>query len=161
MVSIQNTENYNPEYIRSQYTGFFLCPHCGKNYVIKTNHYNGVATKKFLTCNSNMINKTCKSENYPLDTVKEMMGKQIKILKSNISAFKEALKDVFKPSLEDNHDEEINAINGQIEDLRNKYETIKDFQDDYFTAIKNDIVFKINGLVEQRTTLLNQIISKE
>ncbi len=157
----ENTENYNPEYIRSQYTGFFLCPHCGKNYVIKTNHYNGVATKKFLTCNSNMINKTCKSENYPLDTVKEMMGKQIKILKSNIFAFKEALKDVFKPSLEDNHDEEINAINGQIEDLRNKYETIKDFQDDYFTAIKNDIVVKINELVEQRTALQNQIVSKE
>ena len=60
-----------------------------------------------------------------------------------------------------NHDEEISAINGQIENLRNKYETVKDFQDDYFTAIKNDIVFRINELVEQRTTLLNQIVSKE
>ena len=53
------------------------------------------------------------------------------------------------------------SSNGQIENLRNKYETVKDFQDDYFTAIKNGIVFRINELVEQRTTLLNQIVSKE
>lgn len=134
----ENTENYNPEQIRSQYTGFFVCPHCGKNYVIRTNHYNGVATKKFLTCNSNMVNKRCKSDNYPLDVMKDIMVKQIKILKSNLSAFKEALKDVYKVSEQDIHDEEIASLTSQIDEMRKRYNSISNYQDDYFNALKDD-----------------------
>lgn len=157
----ENTEGYNPEYIRSPYTGFFLCPHCGRNYVVKTNHYNGVATKKFLICNSNLYNKTCKSDNYPLEPMKEMMAKQIKILKSNLSSFKEALKNVYKVSEEDNHDEEINALNNQIEELRERYDSVKEYQDDYFNRIKNDLIFKINQLVEKRATYQSGITTQE
>ena len=157
----ENTENYNPEFIRSQYTSFFLCPYCGKHYVIKTNHYNGVATKKFLCCNSNMTNKKCKSENYPLDVMKEIMAKQIKILKSNLSSFKEALKDVYKVSEEDNHKEEIDTLNSQIDELRERYDSISEYQDDYFVAIKNDIITRVNALVEQRASYQSNITTQE
>ena len=149
------------EQIRTPYAGFFLCPYCGKNYVVRTNHYNGKVSNRFLTCYSNINNKVCKSENYPLDTMKMILAKQIQIIKSNLSSFKEALKDVYKVSLEDNHEKEINALNEQIETLRNKYESIKDYQDDFFTNMKNEIISQINDLVEERSSYQNKISTKE
>ena len=160
---LRTYENSDTDFnqIRTPFAGFFLCPYCGKNYGIKTNHYNGTATNKFLMCYSNLANKSCKSENYPLAVMKEAMAKQIKILKANISSFKEALKDIYKVSEEDNHNEKIATLNTQIEELRNKYESIKDYQDDYFKKLKNEIIAKINVLVEERSVLQNQISNKE
>lgn len=90
-----------------------------------------------------------------------ILVKQIQIIKSNLSSFKEALKDVYKVSLEDNHDKEINALNEQIESLRNKYESIKDYQDDFFVNMKNEIISQINVLVEERSSYQNKISTKE
>ena len=89
------------------------------------------------------------------------MVKQIKILKSNLSSFKEALKDVYKVSEEDNHNEEIDRLNSQIDELRERYDSIKEYQDDYFIAIKNDIITRINALVEQRASYQSNITTQE
>ena len=49
----------------------------------------------------------------------------------------------------------------QIESLRNKYESIKDYQDDFFVNMKNEIISQINVLVEERSSYQNKISTKE
>ena len=53
-----------------------------------------------------------------------MMKKQIKILKSNISSFKEVLIEEFNEAKEEPIKPQINVLNGQIDSLRNKYNDI-------------------------------------
>ena len=77
--------------IRSNYTNFIVCPYCGKNYKVKTSHYNGEPTNKHLMCYSNHKTKLCKSGNYPLVPFKKIMEKQLSILKSNLNVFKQCL----------------------------------------------------------------------
>ncbi len=76
--------------IRNEFVGWILCPYCGRNYIVKTIHYNGKPTHKHLMCYSNHKTKLCKSENYPLGVFK-----QIKILKTNIPSLNELLIDKF------------------------------------------------------------------
>lgn len=135
------------------FNNFILCPYCGKNYMVKANHYNGAIANKHLTCYSNHQTKLCKSENYPFITFKEMMKKQIKILKSNISSFKEVLIEEFGKTKEEPIKPQINVLNGQIDLLRNKYNDIKDHHDEFFTSLQDETINKINGLVAERASL--------
>jgi vacuolar-type H+-ATPase subunit I/STV1 len=107
-------------------------------------------------CYSNHKTKLCKSENYPLDVFKEILAKQIKILKSNIPSFKELLINEFSKVKEEPISNEIESLNSQIESLRNKYNDIKDYHDDYFISLQEETMNQINQLVAQRSILQNK-----
>lgn len=143
------------------FSTFILCPYCGKNYMVKTNHYNGEPSKKHLMCYSNHKTKLCKSENYPFVTFKEIIGKQLKILKSNISTFKECLITEFSKVDKDSTTEDISSINSQIDTLRKKYEDIKDFHDDFFSSLQRETLNQINALIKDRTEIQNKILVTE
>ncbi len=107
-------------------------------------------------CYSNHKTKLCKSENYPLDVFKEIITKQIKILKANIPSFKELLINEFSKAKEEPISNEIESLNSQIESLRNKYNDIKNYHDDYFISLQEETMNQINQLVAQRSILQNK-----
>lgn len=144
---------------RYSFNNFILCPYCGKYYMVKTNHYNGAITNKHLTCYSNHQAKLCKSENYPFITFKEILAKQTKILKSNISSFREVLIDEYSSVKEEPIQPQIDALNSQIESLRNKYNDIKNHHDDFFTSLQNETIQEINELIAKRSSLQQKIVS--
>lgn len=146
--------------IRYEFVGWILCPYCGRNYIVKTNHYNGQPTHKHLMCYSNHQYKLCKSDNYPLDVFKQILTKQIKILKSNISSLNELLIDKFSKDEQEPIIEKIKALDSQIKSLRIKYNDIKDYHDDYFTSLQRETLSKIGELTKERTNLQNSISSK-
>lgn len=149
-------QNMTSKCVRYEFNGWIPCPYCGKYYLVKTNHYNGQPSKKHLMCYSNHKTKLCKSENYPLDVFKEILAKQIKILKSNIPSFKELLINEFSKIKEEPISNEIESLNSQIESLRNKYNDIKDYHDDYFLSLQEETMNQINQLVAQRSILQNK-----
>lgn len=149
-------QNMASKRVRYEFNGWIPCPYCGKYYLVKTNHYNGQPSKKHLMCYSNHKTKLCKSENYPLDVFKEILAKQIKILKSNIPSFKELLINEFNKVKEEPISNEIESLNSQIESLRNKYNDIKDYHDDYFISLQEETMNQINKLVTQRSILQNK-----
>lgn len=153
-------QNMKDKHIRYEFTGFILCPYCGKNYMVKTNHYCGRKTNQHLMCYSNHKTKLCKSENYPLIPFKEIVLKQLKILKDNISPFKAILTDELSQTKEEPMEPKIKALNDQIEYLRNKYNEIKDQHDDFFTSLQEETLSQINELVLKRTSLQNQLNEK-
>lgn len=123
--------------IRYEFVGWILSPYCGRNYIVKTNHYNGRPTHKHLMCYSNHQYKLCKSDNYPLDVFKQILTKQLKILKSNISSLNELLIDKFSQDEQESIIEKIKALDSQMKSLRIKYNDIKDYHDDYFVSYRN------------------------
>ena len=149
-------ENMSTKRVRYEFTGWILCPYCGSNYLVKTNHYNGIATNKHLMCYSNHKTKLCKSENYPLEVFKQIVEKQLKILKSNQVAFKEVLMSETPKDGEDNISIEITSLNEQIEKLRIKYDEIKNHHDDFFKRLQEETINQINGLVKRRSYLQNE-----
>lgn len=153
-------QNMGQVRIRYEFFGWILCPYCGRNYIVKTNHYNGQPTHKHLMCYSNHQYKLCKSENYPLDVFKQILTKQIKILKSNIPSLNELLIDKFNKDEQEPIIEKIKALDNQIESLRVKYNDIKDYHDDYFTSLQKEMLNKIGELTKERTNLQNNISLK-
>lgn len=111
-------------------------------------------------CYSNHQYKLCKSENYPLDVFKQILTKQIKILKANIPSINELLIDKFNKDEQEPIIEKIKALDNQIESLRTKYNDIKDYHDDYFTSLQKETLNKIGKLTKERTELQNSVITK-
>ena len=153
-------QNMGQVHIRYEFVGWILCPYCGRNYIVKTNHYNGQPTHKHLMCYSNHQYKLCKSDNYPLDVFKQILTKQIKILKSNISSLNELLIDKFSKDEQEPIIEKIKALDSQIESLRIKYNDIKDYHDDYFASLQRETLNKIGELTKERTELQNSVSTK-
>lgn len=153
-------QNMGQVRIRYEFVGWILCPYCGRNYLVKTNHYNGQPTHKHLMCYSNHKTKLCKSENYPLDVFKQILSKQIKILKSNIPSLNELLIDKFTKDEQEPIIEKIKALDNQIESLRIKYNDIKDYHDDYFTSLQKETLSMIGELTKERTDLQNSVSTK-
>lgn len=153
-------QNMGQVRIRYEFVNWILCPYCGRNYIVKTNHYNGKPTHKHLMCYSNHQYKLCKSENYPLDVFKQILSKQIKILKANIPPLNELLIDKFNKDEQEPIIERIKALDNQIESLRVKYNDIKDYHDDYFTSLQKETLNKIGELTKERAELQNSISTK-
>lgn len=153
-------QNMGQVRIRYEFVGWILCPYCGRNYIVKTNHYNGQPTHKHLMCYSNHQYKLCKSDNYPLDVFKQILTKQIKILKSNISSLNELLIGKFSKDEQEPIIEKIKALDSQIESLRIKYNDIKDYHDDYFASLQRETLNKIGELTKERTELQNSVSTK-
>lgn len=153
-------QNMGQVRIRYEFVGWILCPYCGRNYIVKTNHYNGQPTHKHLMCYSNHQYKLCKSENYPLDVFKQILTKQIKILKANIPSFNELLIDKFNKDEQEPIIEKIKALDNQIELLRTKYNDIKDYHDDYFASLQRETLSKIGELTKERADLQNSVATK-
>ena len=147
--------------VRYEFVDFIKCPYCGNNYAIKTNHYVGKTTNKFIVCRSNRASKLCKGDNYPLDVFKLMLAKQLKILKSNIPSLKEALNIEFEKNKENINLEELDDLNGQIESLRSKYNEIKERHDDFFKSLQEETVTRINELIVKRNEIQNKIVYQE
>jgi len=153
-------QNMGQVRIRYEFVGWIVCPYCGRNYIVKTNHYNGQPTHKHLMCYSNHQYKLCKSENYPLDVFKQILTKQIKILKANIPSLNELLIDKFNKDKQEPIIENIKALDNQIESLRAKYNDIKDYHDDYFTSLQKETLNKIGELTKERADLQNSVTTK-
>lgn len=153
-------QNMGQVRIRYEFVGWILCPYCGRNYIVKTNHYNGQPTHKHLMCYSNHQYKLCKSDNYPLDVFKQILTKQIKILKSNIPSLNELLIDKFSKDEQEHIIEKIKSLDSQIESLRVKYNDIKDYHDDYFVSLQKETLNKIGELTKERTELQNSFSTK-
>lgn len=110
---------------------------------------------------SNHKTKLCKSENYPLVPFKKMIEKQVGILKSNLNVFKECLIAEFSKPNKDSTVENIASINTQINELRKKYDDIKDFHDDFFSSLQKETLNQINELIKERTELQNKVVATD
>lgn len=73
----------NPTNILSAYANWVICPYCGSNFHHKINHYNGKPANRFLICASNMADKICEADNYPVDQLNAILAKITGQLKAN------------------------------------------------------------------------------
>ncbi len=134
----------------TMFTGYAYCPHCGSNFRLKTNHYNGIPTNKFLVCSSNQTTKKCKADNVSVEVFEKAIIKELLLLKTNISTLKKELEETILNDEELIIDEEIKKIDDDIEMLRNKALKYKDKFGDFYDEIKKEINLEIRELAKRK-----------
>lgn len=141
-------------------TTFGICPFCGRNYFIKrlVNSKSGI--KYCLTCSTNKQVLTCReSESVFIDDLREIITKQIKILKENPLLLKNMLKKTFLFD-ENPIKDKINLLNKQINSLRLKINNFKDIMDDARKALEDEITKQIDILSSQKKMLENDLLTQ-
>lgn len=159
---IRSAENHVNTTVFSK---MLYCPHCGKNFTLKTRSYKGKSRKIFY-CSSNREVLTCrKSESIFLDLFENCMLEQISILQSNIKELKTALMSAYLDLSEATDQEErINGLEAEIKALQERYETYRGYTDEAMMMLKADTKDRIHKLLKEKLILQNnlfQVMSPE
>lgn len=148
----------------SAYTGFAYCPHCGKNYILKTNRKVGYV-RKMLYCGSNRNGLQCrKSESLFCDILEDIIVKQINVILANKSYFKEWLLNGFKinESEIDNTSEKIASLRIRLAELDDNIEIDRYVKEEINNQINSLITMQIqernSKLVIDYQTLISRIL---
>ncbi len=141
---------------KSKYTGFLYCPHCNKNYFLKTL---SSSKRKVFYCSSNRDVLTCmKSESLFLDLLEKCMNEQISILQSNIKELKTALVSAYLDSSGTREQQErINCLEAKIKALQERYESYRGYDDEAMIMLKYDTKEKLQNLIKEKLILQNNL----
>jgi len=150
-----------PDWKPSPYAGFVYCPYCHSNYRLRTNHYNGIKTKQYLTCGSNQERKTCKNDNVFIEQFNDSLIKEIHLLKDNLQALKRALIQEFSRNETNTQETEIEATQRQINALRLKLEKLNLMHDEFAEALKKEIEDNIIELTKTKMKLQSDLLLED
>ena len=139
------------------FTCYAYCPHCGSNYHIKTNHYNGKATHKFLICASNSASKRCKSDNFAVSTMASAILKALEFIRINFSSLKRELETIFADEDTSTLNESLERVESKINDLRVKANKYKDQSGEFYDEIKKEINEQIRELAKEKLLIQNEM----
>lgn len=115
-----------------------------------------------MICSSNKNTCTCEhGESIFINTLKEIIIKQLNLLNDNRSAFKTSLISAFRKDKESNSKERLEALESEILALRKHYENLSSSHSDYHEAIKDELIQEITELTNQKVLLQNQILTME
>ena len=139
------------------FTSYAYCPHCGSNYRIKTNHYDGKATHKFFVCASNSSSKRCKSDNLAVSTMESAILKALEFIRINSSSLKRELEGIYVDEDTSALNESLERVESKINDLRAKYSKFKDQTGEFYDEIKKEINAEIRELAKEKLLIQNEM----
>lgn len=141
---------------KSKYSGLLYCPHCKKNYFLKTLYS---SKRKAFYCSSNREVLTCKkSESIFLDQFENCLTEQVNILLSNIKELKTALISAYLETNGTNEqDERINALEAQIKALQERYESYKHSNEEAIIVLKQKTKDQLQELMKEKLILQNNL----
>ena len=141
---------------KSKYSGLLYCPHCKKNYFLKTLYS---SKRKAFYCSSNREVLTCKkSESIFLDQFENCLIEQVNILLSNIKELKTALISAYLETNGTNEqDERINALEAQIKALQERYESYKHSNEEAIIVLKQKTKDQLQELMKEKLILQNNL----
>lgn len=148
-VGAKNTRN-----LETAYTRFGWCPYCRNNYFRKLNK-----KREMLVCSSNKNRLSCKeSESVFVEHLNSIIPLLVKKLKANENEFKKDLIKEFAGSSSSMFQDEIDALNKEIDCFRAKIKEYNKFDNEAFNALKNELNKNIETIQNQIMILENERI---
>ena len=139
------------------YSGYLYCPYCGRNYRVKINrHDDGKGynhERRFMACASNANRKTCKNGNIFFSEIEKAIVKELQILKDNASPLKDYLIGCYKDVDYDAKKTQSEECGAKIDSLRMKLGALGKRNDDYSTALKDELKKQITELTKTKLKL--------
>lgn len=144
----------NPTNILSAYANWVICPYCGSNFHHKINHYNGKPANRFLICASNMADKICEADNYPVDQLNAILAKITGQLKAN----KTDLKDFLLSKFTSTSQEKMETLNLRIEDTEKQYRKLYKSDDVLEFNMAFQYKEQLKSLLKEKNKVLHQLV---
>lgn len=149
MYHIGNKQTHN---LTTPFTGFGFCPYCRRPYFRKFNR-----KVEMLYCISNKDRFHCEeSESVYISDLKKIIPILVKKLKDNESEFRKELKNAFADNNGDKLVEEIDKLDTQINDYREKLSHFDSLTGEAFEKLKEQVRKEINELSDKKAVLENE-----
>jgi len=143
------------------FSKFAYCPYCGKAYVTKVNHYNGVKTRRYLLCSSNRYSHICEGQTVFIDVLSIAIINQINELKRHEQVFKRTLIEKFIDPEEDDNQMQLKILISQLGKYQQRYGSLTDKIDDFSIKQKEELTNRINELMKEKMELENKLLTSD
>ncbi len=151
------TEKTAPFTNQSEYTGRFVCGHCGKNFRLRWSNHNSNKPTRILICASNVDQKTCDAETIPKDVADAIIKEQVALITKNPSAFMKAYADAYEKNPEFLRDKQRHEeVLSTIQRLKKKIFDLERQTDGMAEAVTIQYRDTIFGLEKERIGLENK-----
>ena len=159
---IQERQNWRTEKTAaptnsSEYTGMFVCGHCGKNFRFRWSNRSSSNPKRILVCASNVDEKICEAETIPKEAADGIIRAQIELITKNPSAFMKTFAEEYKKNPEFLKDKaSLQGVREKIDQVKKQMADLADKTDEIAETVMKESRDTLAGLEGERIGLENK-----
>ncbi|PKK98609.1 MAG: recombinase family protein [Tenericutes bacterium HGW-Tenericutes-2] len=143
------------------YTGLIHCPHCGKNFNMKTNKIGSEFASRYLQCSSNKLQKKCISETISCHVIDQQMIQQINLIIQNKNDFIKSLTEALNSDIRIiQAKSDLNQTQAKIKAVESKLELIKDSSDEFHQTVLSQLNKDLYELKITEAMITNKLITE-